>query len=153
MPIGNIPEAYEIWTLYVPDTKRVSYGVHIGVPLYKYFSFTLFYPTTFHLTISAANIICNENTTEFLSWPDTLAGTTQTLPCPTTTAMISRNCSLSGEWESVDLTLCTSFASISTVSFSMDFSIDFQFDVNGTSILLHYRLTSHSTTMERFLQG
>ena len=31
--------------------------------------------------------------------------------------MISRTCSLSGVWDSVDLTLCTSFSSINTVSF------------------------------------
>ena len=106
---------------YIPDTKCVPYGVHIGVPLYKYFSFTLFHPT---ITISAANVICNNETTEFLSWPDTLAGTTRTLPCPNTTTMISRTCSQSGVWEDVDFTLCTSFTSINTVSSIMDFSID-----------------------------
>ena len=69
---------------------------------------------------------CNADTTGFLFWPDTLAGTTQTLPCPNTTTMISRTCSLSGVWESVDPSLCTSLTSINTVSFSVGFSIDFQ---------------------------
>ena len=73
----------------------------------------------------------------FLSWPDTLAGTTQTLQCPNTTTMISRTCSLSGVWDSVDLTLCTSFASINTVSFSIDISTDFHCDVHGPILLLH----------------
>ena len=69
---------------------------------------------------------CNANTTGFLFWPDTLAGTTLTLPCPNTTTMISRTCSQSGVWESVDPSLCTSLTSINTVSFSVGFSIDFQ---------------------------
>ena len=60
---------------------------------------------------------CDAETTEFFFWKFTLAGTTQTLRCPTTTTMISRTCSSSGVWESVDLTLCTSFTSINTVSF------------------------------------
>ena len=60
---------------------------------------------------------CDAETTEFFFWKFTPAGTTQTLRCPTTTTMISRTCSSSGVWESVDLTLCTSFTSINTVSF------------------------------------
>ena len=60
---------------------------------------------------------CDAETTEFFFWNFTLAGTTQTLQCPTTTTMISRTCSSSGVWESVDTSLCTSFTSINTVSF------------------------------------
>ena len=86
---------------------------------------SLFLPTTLHLTVPAANVICNGETTGFFSWLDTFTGTTRTLRCPNTTTLISRTCSLSGVWDSVDLTLCTSFTSINTVSFSMDFSIDF----------------------------
>ena len=66
---------------------------------------------------------CNAETTEFLSWPNTPAGTTQTLCCPNTTTMISRTCSLSGVWESVDPSLCTSLALINTVSFSVGFRL------------------------------
>ena len=44
---------------------------------------------------------------------------------------------MSGEWESVDLTLCTSFTSINTVSFSIDISTDFHCDVHGLFMLLH----------------
>ena len=60
---------------------------------------------------------CDAQTTGLLSWPDTEAGTTQTLPCPNTNAMISRTCSRFGVWDSVDPSLCTSFTSINTVSF------------------------------------
>ena len=61
---------------------------------------------------------CEAETTGLLFWPATIVGTTQTLQCPNTTTMISRTCSLSGMWESVDLTLCTLFTSINTVSFA-----------------------------------
>ena len=61
---------------------------------------------------------CEAETTGLLFWPATISGTTRTLQCPNTTTMISRTCSLSGVWDSVDLTLCTLFTSINTVSFA-----------------------------------
>ena len=69
-----------------------------------------------HIHTHAATGRCDAETTGFLSWPDNLAGTTRTLHCPNTTTLISRTCSPSGVWDSVDLTLCTSFASINTIS-------------------------------------
>ena len=59
---------------------------------------------------------CDAEVTEFLLWPDTPAGTIQTLSCPNTTTTIDRSCSLSGEWDIVDPSLCIPFSSISTVS-------------------------------------
>ena len=103
---------------------------------------------TYHAHILAATVMCDAETTAFFFWPDTLAGTTRTLQCPNTTTMISRTCSLSGMWESVDLTLCTSFTSINTVSFTM---VDFHCDVHGPTLLYIYRM-SPLITMKRFSQ-
>ena len=49
---------------------------------------------------------CSAETMDFLLWPNTSAGTTQSLHCPNTTTMINRTCSPSGVWESVDPSRC-----------------------------------------------
>ena len=92
---------------------------------------------------------CSADTTRFLSWPNTLAGTTQTLPCPNTTTMISRTCSPSGVWESVDPSLCTSLTLINTVSFSVGFSIDFQCGVAYSISKIHPGVMNLSGSSKR----
>ena len=80
---------------------------------------TLVFPSPILHTCTHAGIGgCDAETTELLCWPETEANTTRTLQCPNTTTMISRTCSLSGVWEDIDLTLCTLFTSINTVSFN-----------------------------------
>ena len=94
---------------------------------YYYFlldSFFSYHIHTYSTSPFAANVICRAETTGLLSWPDTEAGTNHNLQCPNTTTMISRTCSLSGVWESVDLSLCTPFDSINTVSISVGFSVN-----------------------------
>ena len=73
----------------------------------------------FYLTMPAAPG-CDAETTEFLSWPDTPAGTTQSHHCPNTITTISRTCSSYGVWESLDSSLCTPFNSINVVSVNVD---------------------------------
>ena len=52
---------------------------------------------------------CPPEDTEPLSWPSTSTGTTQSLRCPNSDVIIKRTCSESGEWGSVDPSLCTPF--------------------------------------------
>ena len=74
------------------------------------------YPTISPI-IPLATGFCNGETTGFLTWMDTPVGTTQSLRCPENPAInITRTCSQSGVWESVDLSLCIPFTSINFVS-------------------------------------
>ena len=74
---------------------------------------------SFYITMPPGEtVFCDAETTEFLSWPETPADTIQSLRCPNTTTVISRTCSSSGVWESVDPSLCTPFTSINVVSFN-----------------------------------
>ena len=76
------------------------------------------YPTISPI-IPLATGFCNGETTGFLTWMDTPVGTTQSLRCPENPAInITRTCSQSGVWESVDLSLCIPFTSINFVSAS-----------------------------------
>ena len=87
---------------------------------------------THNLSLVMSAVFCGAETTGFLSWPDTLPGTTCTLHCPTTTTTISRTWSLSGVWENVDPSLCTLF----TVSVNLGFSIVYAFKIVYTWIYI-----------------
>ena len=137
----------------------ILWGVHslatFSIAHYKFtFSLALtFLHTRTHpftsLVMSA--VFCKAEVTGFLSWPDTPAGTTQTLRCPSNTTKISRTCGLSGMWECVDVSLCTSFSSINAVSANVDLSIVYGFKTVHTCMSI-YRITSHSTTLRRFFK-
>ena len=64
--------------------------------------------TSTYLTVPTGTgcAYCTAETMDFLLWPNTSAGSTQSLPCPNTTTMINRTCSPSGVWESIDPSLC-----------------------------------------------
>ena len=59
---------------------------------------------------------CDEESTQFLLWPETPAGITRSLPCPNTTTIINRTCNTPGIWDNVDPSLCIPHSSINTVS-------------------------------------
>ena len=70
------------------------------------------------ITIPAGTGFCDEETTQFLLWPETPAGTTRSLPCPNTTTIVDRTCNLPGIWDDVDLSLCrTGFCDQETTQF------------------------------------
>ena len=112
----------------VRKKKKKNNDVPLGTSLSFISYMSLITLTLFtHLCAEASG--CKADTTGFLSWPATPAGSTRTLPCHNTTITISRMCSPSGLWETVDFTLCAILISINTVSFSVGFIIDFQCDV------------------------
>ena len=104
----------------------------------------------FHLTMPAEEtIFCNAETTEFLSWPNTPADTTQSHRCPNTTTIINRTCSSFGVWESVDPSLCTPFTIINVVSVNVDLGIDCSAIYMAYAVYIN-RITSPLATMREF---
>ena len=95
---------------------------------------------------------CSAETTDLLSWPNTSAGTTWSLHCPTTTTIINRTCSSSGVWESVDLSLCTPFTSINPVGIIAMPALGSNAQLYSLQTYMYYmyRTTSHLTTMLKF---
>ena len=87
-------------------------------------------PSTSANHLPEATVYCEAETTEFLSWPNTPAGTTASIQCPSSTIIINRTCSLSAVWESVDPSLCTIFSSINIVSVIAELDIDSQSHVH-----------------------
>ena len=118
------------------------------------FSLTLTFLHTHPFTsLVVSAVFCEAEVTGFLSWPDTPAGTAQTLRCPSTTTMISRTCSLSGVWENVDTSLCTPFTSINTVSASVDLSTVYAFKMVHTCTPMHLQDSITLDNFEEVLQN
>ena len=91
----------------------VPFSLHLG-------GVTTLTPAYFSILLPPqAIVLCEAETTEFLSWPNTPAGTTESLHCPSSTSIINRTCNSTGVWEFVDLSLCTIFSSINIVSVSV----------------------------------
>ena len=126
----------------LPRHKQI--GKCIFVYLYEPFIYSLVCdlskPCLFLHTPTSANrlpeatVFCEAETTEFLSWPETLAGTTVSIQCPSSTIIINRTCSSSGVWESVDPSLCIVFSSINIVSVSEQLDIDSQWHSHFSSM-------------------
>ena len=107
------------------QSKKISREVPAGVTravlllsVYSPRDIIIISAYSFHLTMPYAIVLCEAETTGFLSWPNTPADTTESLRCPGSTIIISRTCNSSGVWESVDLSICTNFSSINIVSVS-----------------------------------
>ena len=115
-------------------------------------------PTSIHLTIPTGTgcAYCSAETVNYLSWPKTSAGSTQSLRCPNTTTIINRTCSPSGVWESVEPSLCTPFTSINPVSDGAEFfffSISSKYDLQVYWFVYRFRVTSHLRKFSQIYEG